>query len=182
MVMLTVYNTEDVKTSGGGSNFHVPDGDYKIVFLYSGMEPSPFSGKPDDLVYHGVIIDGQYKDKEFEHRLAVNDQTPIGSDKPEWTWSKAAYGFIGQMSACFGLSQTPSDSSFFHNKPMLCTFTTKKGIDKETKQHKPEWDRSFVKKYSPLPQVGISGQPSFSNAAATPVSASSGTTNPPWKR
>lgn len=177
MVALQSFNTEEVKTtSGGRGNPHVPDGKYKAVIIGSSMEDSPFdSNKPQDLVLRVVITEGPHKDTELEHRLGINDHTPIKTDKPDFTWSRAAYGNIGQIAAAFGMQQTPADSSQLHNRPLLIETATRKGKDKESGAHKPEWDSSYIKAYHALPAVGLPGAPQ-------PAAQPSGVATPPWKQ
>lgn len=153
-----VHKVEDVKTGIGGNNTHVPDGTYIGVILSGEMSKSPFGeGKPDDLLLKVAITQGQYKDTIIEHRLGILDHSPIKSDNPEFTWSRAAYGNLGQISDAFGMETTPKDTNEICNKPIAFETATRKGKDKTTGAPKPEWDNSYIKGYKAVPASGVSG-------------------------
>lgn len=149
-----VHKVEDVKTNTS-NNVHVPDGTYIGVILTGEMSKSPFGAdKPDDLLLKVAITQGQYKDTIIEHRLGILDHTPIKPDNPTFTWSRAAYGSLAQIADAFGMENTPKDTNEILNKPIAFDTATRKGKDKETGAHKPEWDNSYIKGYKAVPATG----------------------------
>lgn len=172
-----VYKTEDVKTGGGSNNIHVPDGTYIGVILSGEMSKSPFGeNKPDDLLLKVAITTGDYKNTIIEHRLGILDMNPIKSTDPEFTWSRAAYGTLGQISDAFGMKNTPKNTDEICNKPIAFTTATRKGMDKSTTPPtpKPEWDNSYIKSYQAVPANGVptpvTSQAEVKQAEVTPPS------------
>lgn len=149
------FKTEDVMTQGG-NNVHVPDGIYVGVILSGEMSKSPYgAGKEPDLLLKVAITKGEHAHKIIEHRLSILDHTPIKSDNPTFTWSKAAYGTLGQIADAFDMETTPADTDIICNKPIAFETATNKGKDKETGAHKPQWDRSRINRYLKVPSVGL---------------------------
>jgi hypothetical protein len=166
------FKTEDVKTTGS-DNVHVPDGTYIGVILSGEMSKSPYGqGKPDDLVLKVAITKGPHQNTIIEHRLGILDDTPIKADNPTFTWSKAAYGTLGQIADAFGMDTTPADTSLICNKPIAFVTATTKGWDKKQTPHvhKPQWDRSRINSYQKVPDTGVSEAVApVAQASAAPV-------------
>jgi len=153
-----VHKVEDVITTSN-SNVHVPDGDYVGVIVSGEMSKSPFGeNKPDDLLLKVAITQGEYAHTIIEHRLGILDESPIKADNPQFTWARAAYGTLAQISKAFGMENTPSDTTEIMNKPVMFTTATRKGKDKETGAHKPQWDSTFIKQYKAVPSGGVAPQ------------------------
>ena len=167
------YNCADLPDTGGVVK--IPDGQYKAVIIDSELKPTS-NGNGQFLALKIVITEGQFQDTEFTERLNIINQNTKAVE--------IAFKTLARISEAVGMSQTPQDSATLHNKPLIIVVGTEAGKDwkdNDGVMHTGQ-DKSVIKKYLPLPKVGISGQPSFSNAAAAPVSASSGTATPPWKR
>lgn len=149
MVALERMNVEDAVLQSY-NNFLVTDGNHKAVILSSSMEKAYVQGSPDDLVFKGVITEGQHEGAEFEVRCGIFNDSPINSNNPNFTWKIAGYNMIGQMAKAIGLSQIPSDSSDFNNKPIVIETKTKKGTpyekDGQTRQGN---DKSLIKAIHP---------------------------------
>ena len=177
MVQLNeTYAVEDVVTRGKDS--HVPDGTYMVVIIDTYMEDSFMEGKPQDLMVKCVIVEGEHKDTEIIDRLSIFDETAIKPEKPTWTWKRAAFSKLGSISSVLGMERTPSDTNQLHNKPLMITTKTRKGKDKDTGEHKPEWDSSFIEKYKAVPSVGVSSQP---QSAVAKTTSNSGSNEIPWR-
>lgn len=152
------YKTADIMTTPN-TNVCVPDGTYIGLIVSGEMSKSPYGqGKPDDLLLKVLITQGEYKETIIEHRLGILDETPIKSDNPTFTWSRAAYGTLGQIANAFGMADTPKDTAEICNKPIAFTTATREGKDKETGARKKEWDSSYIKSYSAVPASGVTPQ------------------------
>lgn len=153
------YKTADVKTNMSNS-VHVKDGWHTGVILSSEMTQSPFGNdQPDGILLKVVITDGMDKDTVLEHFLSIFDERPFKADNPTWTYSKAAYGTLGQIADALGMEEF-SNTEQFHNKRLAFETATRKGKDKETGAHKPEWDSSYIKGYKAAPVNGVPKSPS----------------------
>jgi len=154
---------------------NIPDGHYHAVIVDSGMEKSPYGfDKPDGVFIKTVITQGQYAHTEFKTHLAIFDEASLNPNNPEWTASKSAYGVISQILLALGIPEVPEgfETSGLHNKPIIISTKTKKGKDKETGNHKPEWDESSIHEFLSVSSVGVTqGHPTFASATA-PAKAS----------
>lgn len=170
MVMLQKeYITEEI-ISSGSRNVWIDDGWHKGTLVKSSIEKPLTEGKPQDLVLTIVITEGKFVNTEMEERLAISDETPIKADNPTWTWAKAAFNKLGQLATAVGVDKF-SDTTVLHNKAFLFETKTKKGIDKQTGQEKPEWNKSIIYGYKAIPAVGVASAPAFAQAAAAPAAA-----------
>lgn len=170
-----VYKTADVKTSMS-SSVHVKDGWHVGVILSSEMAKSPFgSDQKDGIMLKVIITAGEDKDTILEHFLGIFDERPFKADNPTWTYSKAAYGTLGQIADALKMEEF-GNTEQFHNKRLAFETATRKGKDKDTGAHKPEWDASYIKGYREAPANGVvqqfapqqeAGRPAAQQAAVT---------------
>ena len=171
------FKTEEIKTVPN-SNVCVPDGTYIGVIISGEMSPSPFGqGKPDDLLLKVAITQGEKANTIIEHRLGISDEAPIKPENPTFTWSRAAYGTLGQIADAFGMPETPADTNEICNKPISFTTATRLGKDKTTGQPKPEWSSSYIKTYQAVPANGLP-EPVAEQAAAVATVATTEAATP----
>ncbi len=166
------YNCADLPDTGGVVK--IPDGQYKAVIIDSELK-STSKGDGQFLALKIIITEGQFADTEFTERLNIINQN-----------SKAveiAFKTLARISEALGMAQTPQDSSLLHNKPLIIVVGTEVG--KPYTRDGVETmgsDKSVIKKYLPIPQVGISGKPNFAASAATSQSVQSSVQSAPWKK
>lgn len=179
MVMLPqTYNCADLPDTGGVVK--IPDGQYKAVIIDSELKTTS-NGNGKFLALKIVITDGQFQDTEFTERLNIINPNTIAVEM--------AFRTLARISEAVGMTQTPQDSATLHNKPLIIVVGTEAGKDWKDNDgimHTGQ-DKSVIKKYLPLPQVGIGGKPAFAQTtqavqqavmAAAPLAGAT----PPWKR
>ena len=174
------YNCADLPDTGGVVK--IPDGQYKAVIIDSELKTTS-TGNGQFLALKIVITEGQFQDTEFTERLNIIN--------PNSKAVEIAFKTLARISEALGMAQTPQDSAVLHNKPLIIVVGTEAGQDYKDKEgvtHTGQ-DKSVIKKYLPLPQVGIGGKPAFASTtaaiqqavmAAAPVA--NATATPPWKR
>ena len=153
---------EIVAQAGSGGLPLIPEGKYQGLFVTSEFKPTSSGGEM--LVMKAVITQGEYRDTELRENLNLinNNATTV----------EIAYKTLAKIAKSVGFAQIPSDSSVLHNKPLLLVIKTEKGKqykDKVTGETREGKDRSVIKGYEALPQVGIVGAaPAVAQAAAMP--------------
>jgi hypothetical protein len=167
-----VYNTADLPDTGGNLVL-IPPGDYQAVIVKSEMKPTKDS-TGQFLALTVIITQGQFQNTEFIERLNIVNQNAQAVE--------IAYKTLARISEAVGMAQTPSDSNQLHNKPMIVVVETevgkpytKDGVERQGK------DKSVIKKYKPLPAVGVAA--SFgAPQAVSQQSAAIGAVTPPWAK
>lgn len=142
------YNTADLPDTGGV--VLIPDGQYKAIIVQSELKPTK-DNTGQFLALKLVITEGQYANTEFIERLNIINK----NDKAV----EIAYKTLARISEAVGMTQTPSDSSQLHNKPLLIDVKTVKGTTYKdnTGMEREGKDKSEIAKYHPLPNVGFGG-------------------------
>jgi len=168
-----VYNCADLPDTGGVVK--IPDGPYKAVILDSELKTT-INGNGQFLALKIVITEGQYADTEFTERLNI-----INSNMKA---VEIAFKTLARISEALGMATTPQDSSLLHNKPLMIQVATeaaKEYTDKDGVKHAGQ-EKSIIKKYMPIPQVGFACKSSFSASAAPVAQTQSAVQSAPWKK
>lgn len=167
------FNTADLPDTGGGS-VNIPEGQYQAVIIESEFKPTK-DNNGQYLQLKIVLTQGQYANTEFIERLNIINQNQQAVE--------IAYKTLARISEAVGMTQTPSDSVQLHNKPFLIEvknvlqkdWTNKEGVVVKGTE------RSEIKKYLPMPKVGIGGgAPAFAQNPA--VASNAAPASPPWAK
>jgi hypothetical protein len=181
------FEDNELKT---GNNFYVPDGWYKAMLIGVRLEDSPFDQtKPQDLVFTGVITEGEFQHTEFDIRLSINDETSVPNSKTaNYTWAKKAHSNLLEISHAAGFQTTPySDLEQLLKKRIMVEFASKPGNQVMDQNGNPVYKedgtpetyppRSFSKKYKKIPAVAGAATPA--TPAAQPVAQQQPPAQPP---
>ena len=149
------YNTADLPDTGGNTVL-IPKADYKAVIVASELKQTK-DNQGQFLELKVILTEGEQANTEFTERLNIVNNNPVAV--------KIAYQTLARISESIGMTQTPGDSNQLHNKPLMVRVDTETGkpwTDNDGIQREGK-DKSFIKKYLPLPTVGVE-----SNASASP--------------
>ena len=165
------YKTSDLPDTGGNVVL-IPQGDYQAVIVKSELTPTK-DNTGQFLALTVVITQGQFANTEFIERLNIINQNAQAVE--------IAYKTLARISEAVGMTQTPSDSTQLHNKPFIVTVETeagkpytKDGVERMGK------DKSIIKKYKALPNVGTVAP--FGQPAAIAQASAGGVSTPPWAK
>lgn len=168
------YNTADLPDTGGNL-VHIPPGKYPAVIVSSELKPTS-KGDGQFLALTTIITQGQYANTEFVERLNIIN--------PNQTAVEIAYKTLARISEAVGMTQTPTESTQLHNKPLMIEVETEagkpwkdnEGIERQGK------DKSIIRRWHPANGgVPASGAPFAPPAAAAPQAAGS-PGKPPWAK
>ncbi len=139
----------DMVISSGNKMPLIPEGKYTGLIVKSELQPTSSGGTM--LVLTFVVTQGEHSDTEFVERINI-----VNSND---TAVKIAFETLAKIAKAAGLASIPQDSNLLHNKPMQLVVKTEKGkpwTDKEGNQREGS-DRSVLKGFEALPQVGVGG-------------------------
>lgn len=165
------YNTADLPDTGGSLPL-IPNGQYPAVIVASELKAT----KNNDghyLALTVVITHGQYQGTEFIERLNIINKNIKAVE--------IAYKTLARISEAVGMQQTPSDSVQLHNKPFFIDVATEAGeaYKDNSGVERMGKDKSYIKKYLPVPNAVKSGVSSpFSANTANPEMATPTANNP----
>lgn len=167
------YNCADLPDTGGVVK--IPDGQYKAVIIDSELKQTS-NGNGQFLALKIVITEGQFQDTEFTERLNIINQNVKAVE--------IAFKTLARISEALGMAQTPQDSAVLHNKPLIIVVGTEAGKDYKDNDGvmRTGQDKSVIKKYLPIPQVGFAGKPSFASSTAPVSQSQSAVQSAPWKK
>lgn len=157
------YNTADLPDTGGSMPL-IPAGQYQAVIVHSELKPTS-KGDGQYLALKVLLTQGQYANTEFVERLNIINPNPQAVE--------IAYKTLARISEALGMQQTPGDSNQLHNRPLMVEIATEAGTAYTGKDGQPAMgkDKSIIKKYLPIPGVGVSGAGGTPSPFVAPVAA-----------
>lgn len=158
---------EDVITEG--SAFCVPDGIYTVKIMDSEIKSAKSNSANKRLIFKVVIIEGDFKHKEFEIGLNIINQNEIAR--------KIAYSEYGQISKACGLDKLPQDTSVLHNIAFNIELKQKKQNDYTDENGVEREGGLRSEPYKYFPAKGETKAPKIKEAVSTEVPAA----KKPWE-